>query len=61
MRKELKAILLHTVEALVVIGVALGISKFFDITAEQYQLLLVGVLAAFAKLGRVATTDYVNK
>jgi hypothetical protein len=59
--KELKAIALHTLEFLVVVGAALGIGKFFNIDNQTEQLLIAAVLAAFAKLGRELLGDFVNK
>ena len=58
-----KAVALHTLEFAVILFAALAIAQFFGaiVTSEAKTILLAAVLAAFAKLGRELTVDFVNK
>lgn len=61
----LKSTLLHTLELVVVVGVAFAISRLFNVSTELYQVLIGLVVAGLTKFARandsVPVKDYVNK
>lgn len=58
--KELKPILLHTLELLLVFGVAYLATQLFG-GEEVTAAVTAAVVGAIAKAGRVFGNDYVNK
>jgi hypothetical protein len=54
----------HVLELAVILALVYGISLLFDIKAEQYQVVILVILSALAKLVRAEPkspiNDYVN-
>ena len=60
----LKPTLFHTLELIVVFGVAFGIVKLFNVDSNTYQVLIGLVIASLTKFARASelpVPDYVNE
>lgn len=65
MSKELKSTIAHTLELIVVLGIAYVAVNVFEVKSELVTGIVIAALGAAAKYARVSdacpTPDYVNK